>query len=109
MRKSFLRYHWNFHKLNNYFQAIFLLRGRRVGGGRLVVSQKKCKNTSKTSKKTCNVGYTLIVKYVKMGAKCEKRKVYSGVFRATVFAVRAPFFALGISQHFMRGTKTFAV
>ncbi len=33
-------------------------------------------------------------------AKYEERKVYSGVFRFTVFAFHAPFFAFCILQHF---------
>ncbi len=41
-------------------------------------------------------GYTLIAKYVKMGAACEKWKVYSGVFHVL-------FFAFHISQHFAPG------
>ncbi len=37
-------------------------------------------------------GYTIIVKYAKMIAKCEKLKAYSGVFRITFFTFRAHFF-----------------
>ncbi len=48
-------------------------------------------------------GYTLIAKYAKMDAECEKWKVYSGVFRITFFAFHAPFFAFRISQHFALG------
>ncbi len=33
-------------------------------------------------------GYTLVTKYAKIGAKCEKWKVYSGVFCTTFFAFR---------------------
>ncbi len=46
--------------------------------------QNECKNPSLLHK----ADYTLITKYAKMGAKCEKWKVYSGVFRATFFAFR---------------------
>ncbi len=55
--------------------------------------------------KTVNykVGYTFIAKYLKMIMKCEKRKVYSGVFSVTFFAFRAPFFAFCISKHFAPG------
>ncbi len=42
-----------------------------------------------------------------MGAKCEKRKVYSGIFQVTFFAFRTPFFTFCISQHFTPGS-TFA-
>ncbi len=45
---------------------------------------------------TYKAGYTLIAKYEKMGAKCKKQKVYSGVFCATFFALRTPFFAFRI-------------
>ncbi len=43
------------------------------------------------------VNYTLITKYAKMGAKCEKQKIYSGVFCV-------PFFAFHVSQHFAQGS-----
>ncbi len=45
------------------------------------------------------VSYTLIAKYVKMNAKCEKQKVYSGVFCATFFLFCNLFFAFRMSQH----------
>ncbi len=48
------------------------------------------------------IGHTLITKYAKMGAKCEKQ-VYKGVFRAIFFVFCAPFFAFRILQHFAPG------
>ncbi len=42
--------------------------------------------------------YKVYAKYAKMGAKCEKQKVYSEVFCVTFFAFRAPFFTFRISR-----------
>ncbi len=55
-------------------------------------------------------GYTLIAKYAKTIAKCEKQKVYSEVFCVTFFAFCASFFAFGISQlgqHSCKNSKGF--
>ncbi len=48
----------------------------------------------------CTAGFTLIAKYAKTIAKCEKQKVYSGVFCVTFFVFHVPFLAFCISQHF---------
>ncbi len=56
-----------------------------------------CNLNLKRTHKLYLAGYTLTAKYVKTIAKCEKRKVYSGVFRVT-------FFAFCISQHFTPGS-----
>ncbi len=47
---------------------------------------------SDIGKLKCKAGYTLIAKYAKTIATCEKRKLYSEVFRVTFFAIRAFFF-----------------
>ncbi len=49
-------------------------------------------------------GYTLIAKYAKMNAKCEKQKVHSRVFHVTFFAFHVPFFSFRILQHFVPGS-----
>ncbi len=71
---------------------------------------KKCK--LKKGRKNLSAGYTLMAKYVKMGAKCEKQKVYSGVLYVTFFTFDNPFFAFRISQqgrHSHENLKDFAV
>ncbi len=65
--------------------------------------ESKDKISYKNFRSHSQAGYTLIAKYAKMGAKCEKQKLYSGVLRETFFAFRAPFFAFYISQHFAPG------
>ncbi len=51
--------------------------------------------------------YTLIAKYAKMGVKCEKWKVYGGVFRAT-FLHFAPLFSLFVpGSAFVRKLRRF--
>ncbi len=53
-----------------------------------------------------HTGYTLITKYVQIGAKCEKRKVYSGVFHATFFEFRS---ISHQGRHLRENSKDFVV
>ncbi len=61
----------------------------------------------------CKAGHRLIVKYAKMIVKCEKEKLYSGVFRVTFFTFHTPFFIFrSIScqgRHVRQKSKDFVV
>ncbi len=56
----------------------------------------------------CKARHTLIAKYAKMIEKCNKQKVYSGVFRVTFFRVLHSFFSLFAPESpFARKVKGF--